>query len=637
MGDYLPFLVIGITAGAVYALAAMGLVLTYATSGVFNFAHGAVGMFATYIFYTLRVEQGLPTPLAMGAAVLVVAPLMGILIDRVLLRRLQGAPPAASVVASIGLLVALQGLTVAVYGSTTRQMAPFFPTRTYRLPGVNVGIDQTIVLGVAVVVGIGLALLLRSTHFGVKTRAVVGDPELAALVGTDPRAVTTKSWMVGSALAALAGVLFSPFVQLDSIALTLLVVQAFGAAIIGRLRSLPLANLGAYAVAIGAAVVSKFVASKPALAGLPTSLPFLVLFAVLVGSRKGSFEELVDPRARFRPGRRSVAAGGRLPWPAMVGLGALFVALPAVLSSNRLLTATSTLAFVLVFSSLSLLVGLSRQVSLCHAVFVVFGATTFAHLLSAGLPWFVALLGSGLVMVPVGALVAIPAIRLSGLFLALATFGFGVLAQYFLFPSGLAFGADAFTNLARPVSMATDTRYYYVVLAVVALGVTAVEVIRVTRLGRILRMLADSPLAVQSLGIEPTAARVIVFCCSAFLAALGGGLLGGLIRIVTPGSFDFFQSLVWPAVLVTAGAATLAGSVLAAVLLVAVPSFFGFTVTQWLPVVFGIGAVVMAQAPNGIVGLASSVNPDGLVRHAAGRLDGARRAERYLSAAARST
>jgi branched-subunit amino acid ABC-type transport system permease component len=633
MGDYLPFLVIGITAGGVYALAAMGLVLTYATSGVFNFAHGAVGMFATYIFYTLRVEQNLPTPLAMAAAVLVVAPLMGVLIDRVLLRRLQGSPPAASVVASIGLLVALQGLTVAIYGSTTRQMPPIFPTRTYRLPGVNVGMDQTIVLAVSVLVGIGLALLLRSTHFGLKTRAVVGDPELAALVGTDPRGVTTRSWMLGSALAALAGVLFSPFVQLDSIALTLLVVQAFGAAIIGRLRSLPLANLGAYLVAIAAALISKFVASKPALAGLPTSLPFLVLFAVLVGSRKGSFEELVDPRARGRSGRRAAVAGRRFPVVSLVGLGVVAVLLPFVLSSNRLLTATSTLAFVLVFSSLSLLLGLSRQVSLCHAVFVVFGATTFSHLLTAGLPWLLALVGAGLLIVPVGALVAIPAIRLSGLFLALATFGFGVLAQYFIFPSGLAFGRDAYAGLARPQAVASDTRYYYVVLAVVAVGVIAVEVIRVTRLGRILRILADSPLATQSLGVDPTAARVIVFCCSAFLAALSGGLIGGLVQIVTPGSFDFFQSLVWPAVLVTAGAATLAGSVLAAVLLVAVPSFFGFTVTEWLPVVFGTSAVIMAQAPNGIVGFVSSLDLDGLKSGGNLRLDGARRAERFLAAA----
>src|SRR5438105_329841 len=119
MRAYLPFLAIGLTTGAVYALASMGLVLTYATSGVFNFAHGAVGMFATYIFYSLRVDAGLPTAVAAAIAVLVVAPLFGAFIDRGLLRRLHGASAATYVVASLGLLVALQSLAAALYGADT--------------------------------------------------------------------------------------------------------------------------------------------------------------------------------------------------------------------------------------------------------------------------------------------------------------------------------------------------------------------------------------------------------------------------------------------------------------------------------------------------------------------------------------
>src|SRR5207237_3655134 len=155
----------------------------------------------------------------------------------------------------------------------------------------------------------------------------------------------------------------------------------------------------------------------------------------------------------------------------------------------------STLAFVLVFASLGLLVGLSRQVSLCHAVFVVFGATTLSHFQDAGIPYLLALLLAGLILVPVGAVVAIPAIRLSGLFLALATFGFGVLAQNLLYPSKAGFGGKAILTINRPdlfgVSLRGDTAYYGFVLVVVLAGVVAVEVVRVTRLGRTLRALAD--------------------------------------------------------------------------------------------------------------------------------------------------
>src|SRR5439155_15026325 len=243
-----PFVIVGITTGAVYALASMGLVLTYTTSGVFNFAHGAIGMFATFIFYQLRVDAGWPTWSAVGVAVLVVAPVMGVVVDRVLLTRLQGASAATYVVVSLGLLVALQSAAVAIFGGETRQVPAIFPTRGFEVSGVRIGYDQTIVVVIAVVAGLALAAFFRRTHLGLATRAVVGDRDLTELVGTDARAVTTFSWVLGSAFAALSGVLFAPVVGLDAVLLTLLVLQAFGAAVVGRLRSLPLTNLGAYGI-----------------------------------------------------------------------------------------------------------------------------------------------------------------------------------------------------------------------------------------------------------------------------------------------------------------------------------------------------------------------------------------------------
>lgn len=645
MSAYLPFLVVGLVTGAVYALAAMGLVLTYTTSGVFNFAHGAVGMFATYVFYSLRVDAGVPTPLAIAIGVLGVGPALGFVIDRVLLRRLDGAPASTYVVASLGLLVALQGLAVAIYGGETRQVAPIFPTGTYRLPGVNVGVDQTLVVVVAVVVGIGLAVFFNRTHLGLQTRAVVGDRNLTELVGTSSRRVTSLSWMLGCSLAALSGVLFAPFIQLDSLLLTLLVVQAFGAAVVGGLRSLPLTNLGAYGIGIGAALTTKLVATRPNLAGLPAALPFMVLFVVLVASRRGRFQEVTAPA---RPGTSGIrprrpaggGAGGR--FPAVGGaarpllLAAAAAVLPAVLTGSQVVTATTTLAFTLLFASLSLLVGLSRQVSLCQATFVVFGATTLSHFATAGLPYLVALVLAALVLVPVGALLAIPAIRLSGLFLALATFGFGVLAQSLLFATGLAFGKDSMALVPRPASFSGETGFFYFVLVVVTLGLVAVEVVRTTRLGRLLRALADSPTAVESLGVNPTACRVVVFCLSAFLAAVAGGLLGSVVQLVNPTSFDAFQSLVWLTVLVTAGASTLGGSVLAAVLLAAVPAVFTSpTVIEWQPVAFGVAAMLFAQSPNGLAGtLFRRPDPAPLAERSSWRLGRRRAAERYAAAVA---
>src|SRR5581483_6837730 len=459
----LPFIVIGVTTGAVYALASMGLVVTYTTSGVFNFAHGAVGMFATFVFNELRAGHGWPTPLAVAVAVLVVAPLLGIAVDRLLLGRLQGAPAATYVVVSLGLLVALQSAAVAIFGGQTRQVPPLFPSGSFSVAGVRVGYDQACVIAIALLVAVALAAFFRFTHLGLQTLAVVGDRDLTELVGTNARAVTTFSWVLGACFAALSGVLFAPVVGLDAVLLTLLVVQAFGAAVVGRLRSLPLTNLGAYGIAIAAAVATKYAATSPTLVGLPSSLPFIVLFGVLVASPRGFFAEI---HGEGRVGRSTAAR----PAPAWRSLGAgmtVAAVLPAVLSGSRLLTATTTVIFVAIFASLSLLVGLSKQVSLCHAVFAVFGATTLSHLLKAGLPYPMALLLSAAVLVPLGALVSLPAIRLSGLFLALATFGFGILAQSLLFNSAIAFGRRAQVNLPRPSWFGGDVAFYYFALAVV--------------------------------------------------------------------------------------------------------------------------------------------------------------------------
>jgi ABC-type branched-subunit amino acid transport system permease subunit len=236
-------------------------------------------------------------------------------------------------------------------------------------------------------------------------------------------------------------------------------------------------------------------------------------------------------------------------------------------------------------------------------------------------------------MVPVGALVAIPAIRLSGLFLALATFGFGILAQSLLFLTKYAFGPQSVVQIPRPTvvgfDLGGDTSFYFFVLIVVALGVGVVEAVRVTRLGRVLRALADSPMATESLGINPTAARVIVFCVAAFLAGIAGGLLGTSTQVVNTSTFDFFQSLVWVTVLVTAGAATLGGSVLASLLLVAAPTVFtGATFVQLQPVFFGVAAMLLAQAHNGLVGLVPRPDFSTLADQSAWRAGSRRLAER---------
>ena len=626
MRSYLPFLVIGLTSGAVYVLAAFGLVLTYRTSGVFNFGHGAVGMFATYMFYSLR--EHMPTALAVMLAVLVVAPGMGVVINYIF-RRVAGAGATAAIVASLGLLVGLQGLALALYGGETRRVEPIFSTDTYRVVDVNIGIDQTVLVAVALAAAVAMIVFFRFTHLGIQTRAVVDNRSLTNLVGTNSTAVTRFSWMLGSTFAAISGILFVPFIGLDPLLLTLLVVEAFGAAAVGRLYSFPRTAVAAFGLGIAQSVATKVVGEigNPSLAGLPTAIPFLMLFAVLVFSRTKTLRE--EPITTVAKTAKRVQVRFRFPTRSFAVAIGVAAVLPAVVSDSRVGTLTSTVAYVLVFASLSLLIGLSRQLSLCHAVFVVFGATTLSHLQSAGVPYFIALPLAGFLLVPVGAALAIPAIRLSSLYLGLATFGFGILAQNLLFPTSLAFGTVGTVSIDRPAFLSGDTAFYYFVLVAVAVALVVIESVRVSRLGRILTALADSPKAVGSLGISELRTRVVTFCISAFFAGVAGALLGSTVRSVNAVSFHFFHSLVWVTVLVLAGAQTIGGVILAAVLLVLVPAVFtSSVVTEWQPVLFGAAAILFARADNGLVGIARGFNFSRLLQRDQWRLGSRRGTER---------
>ncbi len=612
MSDYLPFLVLGITTGSIYALAAMGLVVTYTTSGVFNFAHGAVAMVSAYAYYTLTVDWGLPPELAVLVVVLGLGPAIGVIVDRGLFRRLQGAGSAAYVVVSIGLLVALQGLVIIVYGPTSKPVPPIFPEKVVDLGAVNVGYDQIAITTIAGTLGLALALFFKRTQTGLDMRAVVDDPQLAELTGANASRTTTLAWMLGSSFASLAGVLLAPILGADALVLILLVVQAFGAAALGRLVSLPIAYAGALGLGVLGQLsikwVSEYASDQTWLAGLPQALPFFALFTVLVFSKKGSFKELTKSVA-VRSTTATLAPGSRrFPSVVLTLVVAVALVIPSVAADSRITTATTAVAMLIMFSSLSLLLGLSRQISLCHAVFVALGASTLAHLQGDGWPFLPALLVAGLIVVPIAGLLAIPAIRLSGLFLALATFGFGVLFQNLLFNTSWVFGTSGQLSIERPTifgNTLTGTKeFYFFVLAIAVVSVVAIELVRATRLGRLLRATADSNVAVETLGINTTAARTVVFCVSGFFAAIAGGLLAAQVTTVSTSTYTFFQSLIWVAVLVAAGSATLGGAVLATVMLVAVPAFFtNAEVINYQTMLFGIGAILLAQAPNGLVGL----------------------------------
>ncbi len=286
------------------------------------------------------------------------------------------------------------------------------------------------------------------------------------------------------------------------------------------------------------------------------------------------------------------------------------LAVPAVVGT-KLPIYTAALGSLVIFLSLGLLVRTSGMISLCQVGFAAVGAAAFSHLAHGlGVPWFAAVLLAGAITVPVGAVVAIPAIRLTGVYLAIGTFGFGIVLADLVYTSTLMFGSGGSLVEPRPSFAAqSDTAYYYVVLAFAVAAIALVVLIERSRLGRLLRALADSPLALASHGTNTNTTRVLVFCISAFLAGVGGALSGPVFGTVAASSFPFFNSLVLVAVLVVVGRGTLRSAILATVTFFIVPVYVGNpTFNQVLPIVFGLLAVLTAAASSGSLDTSRLVN-----------------------------
>ena len=385
MSDLLPFLIVGVTAGSLYGLAGLGLVLTFKTSGVFNFAHGALAAAGAYAFYDLHGRQGVPWPLALVASVVGVALIGGVVIER-LSRRLATAPVVLSIGATVGLFLAVQGVLNWRYGFDTLQLPAFVKGDAFTIQTVTVSRQSVMGVGAGFA---GAALLfagLRLTRLGASMRAVVDAPELLDLSGTSPARVRTVAWIIGCGFAALTGILIAPSLGLDATLLTLLVVQAFGAAALGRFSSLPLTYLGGILVGVVAALLTKAVSSTPTLVGLPSSIPFLILVVVLVLAPPRSFGASRTRKVRS-PGRRpyhaEIGPGGRWPGPRRGGAGSCRT------SSDRSCPSTSTpprWSPLRIASPPGVDVGPDVALS-CR--FVALGASTFAHLThGARVPWF---------------------------------------------------------------------------------------------------------------------------------------------------------------------------------------------------------------------------------------------------------
>ena len=600
VSQFLSFTIFGIVSGAIYAVAATGLVVTYTTSGIFNIAHGAIGMVSAFLYWELRVNQHWPAPIALFIVIFVAAPLLGAVIERTLMRRLRGASVAQSLVVTVGLLVLLLGLGEAIWKPTVaRELSPFFDPKKFKLLGVFVSWHDAITVLVGIAVAIFLWFLLSRTRVGIAMRAVVDDRNLLSLNGARPDRVSMLAWALGSSLAAIAGILLAPLLQLNHLVLTLLVVNAYAAAMVGRLRSLPMTYVGGLILGLAESYTVGYVHLQGWLIGLRPSIPTLFLFVVL----------LLLPESRLRAARLAGAVSPRVPTRRMSAAGAVALVAVAVvvsrfLGSGDLIRVGQGLAFGLIMLSLVPLTGYGGQVSLCQMTFAGLGAFSMVKLGANGS--IVGLIVAAALAAGVGALIALPALRLQGLYLALSTMAFAALMDNMFFTNSHVFGNFGTAAVARLKFLGlhvTSERSYFVLLAIAFAGLSMLVMwVRRGRFGRRLAAMRDSQVACATIGMSLARTKLMVFMLSAAMAGLAGALYGGLKGSAGPIDFQMFQSLPILLLAVLGGITTASGALIGGlafsflgVLQAHFPSIGGLTY-----LLTGLGAVSIGRNPNGL-------------------------------------
>ncbi|HEX9472132.1 MAG TPA: branched-chain amino acid ABC transporter permease [Bradyrhizobium sp.] len=285
----------------------------------------------------------------------------------------------------------------------------------------------------------------------------------------------------------------------------------------------------------------------------------------------------------------------------------LACAAPLAVNGYGLYLLTLTEIFALVALGLNFLTGYAGQISLCHASFFGVGAYATAILTQkAGLPYLISLFAGALFTTAIGAIVAVPALRLKNIYLAIATLGFGVVLQKIIFEWRSLTGGGGGLALTAPSIAGYElgaTALYYLTLVLMTLGLFGAWNVSRGRTGRALLVIKDSEIAAGSLGIYAPRYKVIAFAISAFYAAIAGGLFAYLVRYINPESFSVGLSISFLSMVVIGGLGTIGGSIVGAAFYVIVPELLrGIKDAPGL--VFGVLlVVVMVFMPQGLWGM----------------------------------
>lgn len=614
--EILKFALLGLGAGGAYALAAQGIVLIYKGSGTVNFAHGALGMVAGFVVYEEMAEADLPVGLMMLVGVLV-GGVLGILEYVLVLRALRRSSALTRLIATLGVLLLVQALATLRFGGENRIVSTPFPSESVELTSdVTIPLDRIVLFAVAVVVTILLWAVHRFTLFGKATAAAAENETSVAALGWSPDRLALVNWAAGGCLAGLAGVLIVPISGLQVSTLTLLVIVAIAAALVGGFRSFGWALAGGVAIGVAESEISRYSTSIP---GAGRAVPLLFIVGVLVLSGRSL------PLRGYLSDRLPSVGSGKAPLALVVGAPLVIVAVVwSGLPVDWLDAITTTLIVAVLLLSIVVVTGYAGQVSLAQYSLAGTGAFVAGRLVSeSDAPFELAVVAALLVAVPVGALFALPAVRTRGVSLAIVTLALGVALHSLIFTNyewtgGLDGTAVGETHLlgVNIDSVRHPERYASLVLLVLVLAALAVSRIRRSALGHRMLALRGDERAAAALGVNIAWTKVEAFTISSAIAALAGVLMGFRSRSIVYGNFDVFSSIFALAFAVIGGVGYISGALIGSVFA------SGGVGSQLLDELGGagryvelVGAAVLVvnllAQPDGIASLSKLVKPFG--------------------------
>jgi ABC-type branched-subunit amino acid transport system ATPase component/branched-subunit amino acid ABC-type transport system permease component len=617
----------------------MCIVITYRSSGVINFATGALAVYGaeTYAFarngdllvpipgLPLTIGLGGPLPIVPAMALSVAtSAVLGVALYACVFRPLKNALPAARAVASVGVLLLVESTLALRVGTFAIQVGAIFPPARVHILGISVDESNFATAGTVVALAILMAWLSRATRFGLATRAAAENQTGAIFSGLSPGSIALWNWAIGSGLAALAGILVAPFVPIDPTGYTLFIIPALAAAILGNFDSIGLAVAGG--LVLGAAsseatyLAEKYNLPGPGLQAL-LPLALVVVFLLVRGRPIPSRGELLRPNLPPAPIPRNVGRWVVVWCP--IGLVGIFV-LPALYRAGLVIS------FIMAILALSYVViaGYAGQQSLVQISLAGVGAFLTVHFgAEVGIPFPLTMIIAAVGATAVGMVVSLPSLRIRGLSIMVATLAMAVAIEQFWFNNPRLddygallqgprlFGFDLGVGSGRAYPRAA---FGIVCLVVLALTAVVVAGLRKSHLGAEMLAVRANERSAAAAGIDVARTKVIAFAIGAFIAGIGGSLLAYQQTTMTSDSVDVLTGLSLFAVVYIGGIASISGAMIAGLVasgglvFVAIDGIAG--IGKWFGILSGLGLVVaIIRHPEGVAG--------GLI-HLANRLRG---------------